>query len=178
MKAIRIVFLFMVVSITTTVMAQNKKVMYQCNFDCPSCEDKVMKNIPYEKGVKAVNVFYGNNLVTVEFKESKNSATGIQEALVKLGYNTQIMGNPISFTVKGNCRMCKEKIEKAAKSVNGVSIALWNADKQELTITFNNNETELNKVHQAIADSGYDTELIKADDSVYEKLHHCCKYER
>jgi len=31
----------------------------------------------------------------------------------------------ISFEVKGNCEMCKKRIEKAAFSVKGVKMATW-----------------------------------------------------
>lgn len=177
MKANKSTITLIALFISTFSMAQTEKIMYQCNFDCPSCEEKVMKNIPYEKGVKAVEVFYGENLVTVEFKESKNTTEGIQKALVKLGYNTQVMGTPTTFGVKGNCGICKEKIETAAKSVDGVNIASWNANKQQITIALNSN-TDINTVHKAIAKIGYDTDLIKTDEETYKNLHHCCKYER
>lgn len=177
MKTIKLTML-LIGLIAATAMAQTETIIYQCNFDCPSCEEKVMKNIPYEKGVKAVEVDYNNKLVTVEFKEGKNTETGLQKALVGLGYHTQIMGKPITIGVKGNCGMCKEKIEKAAKTVSGVNIASWNADKQQLMIAFKSTGTNIDNIHKAIADAGYDTDKVKADDEVYNNLHHCCKYER
>ncbi len=89
-----------------------KKVTYECNFDCPSCEDKVMKNIPYEKGVKAVEVKYDEKLVVVEYKTSKNTDEGIKQALEKLGYEVTLPNEAHSFNVKGNCGMCKTKIDR------------------------------------------------------------------
>lgn len=164
--------------ISLGAVAQNQTAMYQCNFDCPSCKDKVMKNIPYEKGVKAVDVDYENKLVTIEFKSSKNSALGLQKALVELGYQTQLLGSPITIGVKGNCDMCKKKIETAAKSIDAVNYATWDAIKKELTIVLTSDSTNISQIHQAIALSGYDTDLIKADDDTYNSLHSCCKYER
>lgn len=158
--------------------AQNSKALYQCNFDCISCKDKVMKNIPYEKGVKNVDVDYENKLVIIEYKTNKNTVLDLQKALVKLGYHTQYLGIPTSFSVNGNCDMCKKKIETAAKSIKGVVIASWSATKKELLIALNDESIDLKTVHQIVANAGYDTGLIKADDAVYEKLHTCCKYER
>ena len=48
----------------------------------------------------------------------------------------------------------------------------------EMKVKFNPEKTDLEKIQQAIAFVGYDTELFKATDESYNKLHHCCKYER
>ncbi len=168
--------------VTLNVKAQEnsgvKKVTYTCNFDCPSCEAKVMKNLPYEKGVKSVDVKYGENIVTVEYKASKNSDEGIKQALEKLGYKVTLSNQAHSFNVKGNCGMCKTKIEKAANSVEGVSSVNWNVDTKVITLLFNESKTNLDAIHNAIAKVGYDTDKVKANDEVYNNLHGCCKYDR
>ncbi|MBK3517018.1 efflux RND transporter periplasmic adaptor subunit [Carboxylicivirga marina] len=83
-----------------------------------------------------------------------------------------------TFIVAGNCEMCKDRIEKAAKTIYGVSSAIWNADSQTITIQFDPEKAELHDVHKVIANSGHDTEMHKADDNVYSKLPGCCLYER
>ncbi|MFA8435528.1 MAG: heavy-metal-associated domain-containing protein [Marinifilaceae bacterium] len=83
-----------------------------------------------------------------------------------------------TFKVKGNCGMCKAKIEKAAKGVDGVIDAQWNKDTKEITVNYDSSKVKMEKVHKAIAAAGYDTEKVKADDAVYDKLHSCCKYDR
>jgi periplasmic mercuric ion binding protein len=80
--------------------------------------------------------------------------------------------------VSGNCDMCKKRIEKAAFSVKGVKSAVWHADHQTLHLTIDESKCTLNDVHQTIAKAGHDTDKVKAPDEVYEKLHHCCLYER
>jgi len=47
-----------------------------------------------------------------------------------------------------------------------------------LKVKFNPEKTNLEKIQQLIASVGYDTELFKATDESYDKLHFCCKYER
>ena len=83
-----------------------------------------------------------------------------------------------NFKVWGKCEMCETKIEKAAKSVDGVKTARWNMVNENIKVKFNPEKTDLEKIQQAIAFVGYDTELFKATDESYNKLHHCCKYER
>ena len=82
------------------------------------------------------------------------------------------------FTVAGNCDMCKDRIESAAKSVNGVINAEWSAEKQMVQILFDQQKTNADVVQKAIAVSGHDTEKFKADDDVYSKLPECCLYKR
>ena len=84
----------------------------------------------------------------------------------------------VNFQVSGNCDMCKTKIEKAAKAVEGVKTARWNVVSKKMKVKFNPAITNTDKIQQIIASIGYDTEKHKATDEVYNNLHHCCKYER
>lgn len=83
-----------------------------------------------------------------------------------------------SFKVLGNCEMCKARIEKAAKSVDGVTAADWNVETKMLALTFDDSKTDANKVQEAIAKVGHDTDMHKATDEAYNKIADCCKYER
>lgn len=83
-----------------------------------------------------------------------------------------------TFGVRGNCGICKETIEESALSVAGVSKANWDRKKKQITITYDSSKTNLEKIHQAIANSGYDTELVTAQDLDYNKLPGCCQYDR
>ncbi len=82
------------------------------------------------------------------------------------------------FKVYGNCGMCEKRIEKAAKSVDGVTTADWDKDTKMLTVSYNPGEVEILDVHKAIAKVGHDTEKAEAEDKVYEGLPGCCQYER
>ena len=79
--------------------------------------------------------------------------------------------------VSGSCGMCKKKIEKAAKSA-GAEFASWNADKQELEVSYVESKTTNKDIQQAIAKVGYDTQDYRADDKTYDNLPGCCQYER
>jgi len=83
-----------------------------------------------------------------------------------------------SFKVYGNCEMCKARIEKAAKSVDGVSVADWSVETKMLALTFDDSKTDVHKVQEAIAKVGHDTDMHKASDEAYNKIAGCCKYER
>ncbi len=80
------------------------------------------------------------------------------------------------FKVYGNCGMCEARIEKAANSVDGVTKADWNKENKMLQVTFESSKTDVHKIHMAIAKSGHDTDMHKANDENYENLPMCCKY--
>src|SRR6478752_1891347 len=81
-------------------------------------------------------------------------------------------------TVKvwGECGMCKKTIEKAALEA-GATTANWNTETKVLALSYKNGKTDLVKIQQAVAASGYDTKDFTADNEAYDKLHECCKYE-
>ena len=80
--------------------------------------------------------------------------------------------------VKGNCEMCKKRIEKAAISVDGVRSVEWSSDNQAMTVFINPKKTNGLAVQTAVAKAGHDTKEVKATDETYNELHSCCKYER
>lgn len=80
-----------------------------------------------------------------------------------------------SLKVSGLCGMCKTRIEKAAKSVKGVTDAQWNDSTSMLIYSFDGT-VKKEDVSNAITEVGHDTELGKAPDKVYNKLPGCCKY--
>lgn len=84
----------------------------------------------------------------------------------------------VMFTVSGNCEMCKARIEKAAKSVAGVSSATWSPKDKMLHLNFDKSKTNQQQVSKAIAAAGHDTELDKAADKAYDALPSCCLYSR
>lgn len=80
------------------------------------------------------------------------------------------------FMVKGICEMCKNRIEKAAMDVKGVSMAEYCLKSKALKVKFDESMTNTKMIQKAVAKVGHDTEMYKADDKVYNKLPACCKY--
>lgn len=85
-------------------------------------------------------------------------------------------GEHAMLKVQGLCEMCKDRIEKTAKSINGVYSAVWDQQSKELHFDFDKDKTSIDAISKAIAAVGHDTGKHKADDKVYEALPACCKY--
>ena len=81
------------------------------------------------------------------------------------------------FGVSGNCDLCKNRIETAAKSVAGVMSAEWSTDTKKIHVQFDGAKTNSDAIQKAIAKIGHDTEKFKAPDDVYKKLPECCLYK-
>ena len=92
----------------------------------------------------------------------------------------EIIKSDVMFGVRGNCGMCKSTIESATMSIEGVDTATWSTESKMISINISTeiNDQFINDIHNAIAKSGYDTELSTALDKDYDKLPMCCKYNR
>ena len=88
-------------------------------------------------------------------------------------------GNQVEkVKVYGNCGQCKARIEKAAKSVDGVTMVSWDKKTKMMDLAFDDSKTDVHKVEMVIAKAGHDTEMHKATDEAYSKLPGCCQYDR
>ena len=83
-----------------------------------------------------------------------------------------------SFEAKGNCSMCKARIEKAAKGVAGVKSASWDVDTKQLSVEFDGKQTKLKDIQAAVAKTGHDNAGAKASDAAYDGLPACCQYRK
>jgi Cu(I)/Ag(I) efflux system membrane fusion protein len=120
-----------------------------------------------------------------EGEEIVTSGTFSVDATAQLEGKPSMMNGPkasgsmtkqSSIRVSGKCGMCRERIEKAAVSVSGVSAAAWNNETGILSVDYIPEITDLITIQKAIAKVGHDTELFKADYVTYESLPECCHY--
>lgn len=80
-----------------------------------------------------------------------------------------------TITVYGCCKSCKSRIEEASY-INGVKEAVWNKTTHILTLTFNAQKTNVDKISLAIANAGHDNRLYTANEKAYKNLPSCCAY--
>jgi periplasmic mercuric ion binding protein len=83
----------------------------------------------------------------------------------------------IEFKVWGNCDMCKKTIETAL-DLKGITTAVWDQETKQIRVVFKPAKISEDKIHQAIAAAGYDTEKTRGNDAAYKELPECCQYER
>lgn len=115
--------------------------------------------------------------------EGKTSMMNREEAASSPGHGHgeaqgDLDGTHAMLKVSGNCSMCKDRIEGAAKGVQGVRSANWVVDTKSLHLDFDPRATSVDQISKAVAKAGHDTELDRAPDAVYEGLPSCCLYAR
>lgn len=54
-----------------------------------------------------------------------------------------------------SCDHCKMRVEKAVKALQGVSSAEVNLEKKTVTVQYDNSETGLSQINEAIEAEGY-----------------------
>ncbi|WP_318308096.1 heavy-metal-associated domain-containing protein [Flagellimonas crocea] len=82
----------------------------------------------------------------------------------------------IDFEVRGNCGMCKSRIEKAAIKLKGVKFASWSPETKIFEAIIDERKIAVPDIQKRIAEVGHDSEGFTAPDKVYDGLPECCKY--
>ncbi len=124
-----------------------------------------------KKVILSVAVIAAMGLTSCKNETKKVEETTATEA------SKEIAMTDLSFGVRGNCGMCKNTIEKAANSVEGVTAANWDKDKKKIDVSFDSSKTDAMAIHNAIAASGYDTEKVAGNEEAYKNLPGCCQYD-
>ncbi|OFY94881.1 MAG: hypothetical protein A3K10_07000 [Bacteroidetes bacterium RIFCSPLOWO2_12_FULL_31_6] len=83
-----------------------------------------------------------------------------------------------TFKVYGNCGMCKKTIESALKKKDGILSGKWDSKTKMVVVTYDSSKINIKQIYQKIANAGYDTDSVRANDEAYSNLHSCCQYDR
>lgn len=126
------------------------------------------KSMMNDQAGRAVTGHEGHNM------EGKTQPTTGHEGQSKELVSSE--GTHVMLNVQGLCEMCKERIEKAAKSVEGVKSAQWDLITKQLHMDLDLTKTSIDAVAKVIAKAGHDTDKFKANKATYEALPSCCKY--
>ncbi|MCG8581443.1 MAG: heavy-metal-associated domain-containing protein [Bacteroidales bacterium] len=107
-----IVLMVMALFVFNTYAEDKKKkvseVTYKVEMDCQSCVNKITKNIPFEKGVKDLNVDFEGQTVTVKYREDKTNKESLVKAFEKLDFKVEEQKEgECSTTKKKCCSGCK-----------------------------------------------------------------------
>ena len=108
--------------------------------------------------------------------EGKKSMMNMNDDDGNIIDQSKTKGTHAMLNVGGSCEMCKDRIEKTARGINGVHAAVWDLKSKELHLDFDDKKATLQEISKAIAAVGHDTNLHKAEDSVYQALPACCLY--
>ena len=69
--------------------AKEEQVVFSVSMDCHKCEEKIKKNLPYEKGVKDLTTNLDKKLVTIKYQPSKTDKDKLKKSIEKLGFTCE-----------------------------------------------------------------------------------------
>ena len=79
------------------------------------------------------------------------------------------------FPVNGRCARCGQRIEAAAKAVNGVKTAQWDEISKEMVVTFESSQTSKKDIQKAIVSLGFTAGKMKPEKGKEKKHDPNCK---
>lgn len=89
-------FLMMIASLLLMAGSQDLRVLVMTptpKMHCESCENKIKKNLRFEKGVVKIETSVEAQTVTVTYNPAKTNVENIQAAMKKIGYDTKIVSD-------------------------------------------------------------------------------------
>ena len=63
------------------------------------------------------------------------------------------------------------------RQLSGVTNADWDKQTKQIKLIYDPQIVDLMSIHQAIANSGYGTELVENNMDSYDNFRLCCKYD-
>jgi copper chaperone CopZ len=67
---------------------------------CENCENKIKKNLRFEKGVVKIETSIKEQTVTVTYDGAKTTKENLQAAMKKIGYDTKVVSDSPKDKVK------------------------------------------------------------------------------
>lgn len=174
--------------------------------NCSMCKDRI-ESTAKKSGANTAVWNVETQTLQIDFDDNKISADAILKKIAEVGHdnekytasdevyknlpgcclynrepsflkqNSSVPTEKKEFFVKGNCGMCKDRIESTAKAA-GATSAIWNAETQKVSLDFDSTKITAEAILKKIADVGHDNEMFKAPDEVYKNLPGCCLYDR
>jgi copper chaperone CopZ len=95
MKTIQKVLLTIIMAAVPFMLTGQSKdkttstVKYATSIDCDHCVNKIMTNLPHEKGIKDVKCDLKTKEVAVTYQKDKNNPEQIKKSIEKLGYTAK-----------------------------------------------------------------------------------------
>jgi periplasmic mercuric ion binding protein len=80
-----------------------------------------------------------------------------------------------SFYVRGNCSMCKKRIESDVKKITGVAEVRYAVEGEQLKVTYDTTLATRTTIEQHCAALGHATEVHPMNKKNHDALPECCK---
>ncbi len=81
----------------------------------------------------------------------------------------------VKIKTSSQCDACKERIENKLNFTKGVKSSNLDLATKEVTVVYDSEKINPDKIRAAISNVGYDADRTLADEKAYKKLPKCCQ---
>ncbi len=89
--------------------------------------------------------------------------------------NLSAQMSTVRIKTSAMCDQCKDKIENDLSFEKGVKSGNLDLKTKVVTVVYNPQKTDEQKIREAITKMGYDADSLLADEKAYKRLPACCK---
>jgi copper chaperone CopZ len=92
-----------------------------------------------------------------------------------LAVNGLAQSDTVRIQTSAICGTCKKIIENDMSFVKGVKKSELDLGTSILTVVYNSEKTDPDKIRIAVTKTGYDADSLVADPKAFKRLPECCK---
>lgn len=96
-------------------------------------------------------------------------------SLANISASAETKVETVAIKTSAVCEDCKERIEKAVNKLEGVEKSNLDLDTKVITVSYNPEKVNVDKIKTSISKAGYTADEVKADKKAQNKLPSCCK---
>ena len=134
---------------------------------CAACAARIEKGLASVDGVSQARVNFAAEKATVFFDRNATDLPRLIEKVKDLGYGTKV--ERVILPIRGmSCAACVSKVEKALRSLKGVTQADVNFATERASVEYLPGEVTLGDLTRVVRDAGYEV-LEVAEEDLVEK---------
>jgi P-type Cu+ transporter len=132
---------------------------------CASCAARIEKGLGTVEGVSEAAVNFAAEKATVFFDPDKTDLPHLIDKVKDLGYEARV--EKILLPIRGmSCASCVNKVEKALRSIKGVTQVSVNFATERASVEYLPGEVTLGDLKRAVQDAGYEVLEVEEEDLV------------
>ena len=81
----------------------------------------------------------------------------------------------VTIQTSAVCESCKNRIEKALGSTDGIISAKLNLDNKKIKVKYDPSRISADQIRSAISNTGYNADGVKANETAFKALPPCCQ---
>ncbi|MFM2206317.1 MAG: hypothetical protein RL213_292 [Bacteroidota bacterium] len=92
-------------------------------------------------------------------------------------FTPSVQADTVKIHTSAVCEMCKDFLEKDLMFEKGVRSVRLDLDSKDLTVVYDPEKSDPEKIRQRISKIGYDADTVKRNPKAYNRLPKCCRQE-